>query len=71
MVEVQEWAEIRHMKFVDRLSIREIERRTVAFRLDNGVSYDTIASFLSVAAGGDKWPIIRVAPGRYSIGTSH
>lgn len=28
MVEVQEWAEIRHMKFVDRLSIREIERRT-------------------------------------------
>lgn len=28
MVEVQEWAEIRRMKFVDGLSIREIERRT-------------------------------------------
>lgn len=28
MVEVQEWADIRRMKFVDGLSIREIERRT-------------------------------------------
>lgn len=45
--------------------------RIITSRLDNGVSYDTIASFLSVAARGDKWPIVRVAPGRYSIGSSH
>lgn len=47
----------------------EIRRQAVA-ATNREISYDTVASFLSVASRSDKWPIQRVGLGLYLIDQS-
>lgn len=45
-------------------------RIRVSNRLEREISYDTVASFLSVACRDSKWSVKRVESGRYKIESS-
>lgn len=52
----------------NRQALRPTEiRASVERKLGRTISYDTVASFLSAAARSDRWPVVRVSPGRYRL----